>query len=506
MRRRRYCAIAAGTVSLGLAGCTSDTNDAMSSPSAATDVTESPTDTVPADTQGTPTAGVSTAEDPPNILFAFADDWGAHASAYADLPFETPNFDRVAAEGALFNRAFCGSPSCTPSRGALLSGQHMWRLGAGANLHGTMPPSTPVYPALLEQQAGYAVGHTGKGYNPGSLEGWEQNPAGQRYGSLSNFLDQRSEDQPFCFWDGSRDPHRPYNPGLKDRFGIDPADVEVPPDMPDSKLFRHDIANYYAECKRFDTRVGALLDELESRGELENTVVGVSGDHGWPFVARGKTNCYDMGTRVPLAVRWPAEVEAGTEVDALVNLRDLAPTFLDVAGIEPPDEMTSQSMVPLLRGAETAADRTYWREEYYGRERHARNRSDPSSTKYNPTRAVRTEEYLYIRNYAPEQVNGPTKEPGMSFDEMMDSYLPSANYWGSYRNDPEVKPLYELAFDRGKEELYHVTDDPYQMQNLASDSEHQDVKERLRGKLMDELEATGDPRATDDPVRFPEYE
>jgi N-sulfoglucosamine sulfohydrolase len=492
MRRRRYCAITAGTVSLGLAGCTSNSGNGTPSPSG-TDAT---------DTTETATSDPYSADDPPNILFAFADDWGPHASAYADLPFETPNFDRVAEDGALFNRAFCASPSCTPSRGAILSGQHIWQLGPGANLGGTMPADTPVYPALLEAQAGYEVGRTGKGLGPSALGGWDHDPAGEERRSLSAFLDQRSAEDPFCFWHGAIDPHRPYNPNLKDQYGIDPDDVDVPPDMPDSKLFRHNIADYYAECKRFDDQVGSLLDELESRGELDNTVVVVSGDHGWPFVARGKTNLYDMGTQVPLAVRWPDEVEGGTEADALVNLRDLARTFLDVAGVSAPDGMGGHSLVPVLRGTESGSEHSHWEQVYTGRERHARWKET-----YNPMRAVRTDQYLYIRNYDPEAVwrNRPRGEEGLTFDEMMDSYLPTNRYWGSYRDDPEVRPLYELAYDRPAEELYDVTEDPYQMNNLATDPDHEDVKERLRAQLIDELEATGDPRETDAPVRFDEY-
>jgi arylsulfatase A-like enzyme len=151
----------------------------------------------------------------PNIVLVIADDWSfPHAGAYGDRTVSTPNFDRVAREGALFTHAFTAAPSCTPSRAALLTGQAPHRLEEGGNLHGFLPKSYPVYPDLLEE-SGYVVGFTGKGWGPGRFEpgGRSRNPAGPVFKSFDEFLQQRTADRPFCYLFGSTDPHRPYDPG-----------------------------------------------------------------------------------------------------------------------------------------------------------------------------------------------------------------------------------------------------------------------------------------------------
>ncbi|MHC4464672.1 MAG: sulfatase-like hydrolase/transferase, partial [Planctomycetota bacterium] len=140
----------------------------------------------------------------PNILFCISDDqsW-VHAGVYGDKVVKTPNFDRIAAEGVLFTHAFCAAPSCTPSRGAILTGQNIWRLEEGGLLLGTLPAKFQVYTELLEA-AGYHVGFTRKGWSPGQVKpsGRTQNPAGRRYKNFKQFIEARPEGQPFCFWFG----------------------------------------------------------------------------------------------------------------------------------------------------------------------------------------------------------------------------------------------------------------------------------------------------------------
>jgi N-sulfoglucosamine sulfohydrolase len=237
----------------------------------------------------------------PNILFAVADDWGyGHAGVFWDTTVQTPTFDRVAREGLLFTNAHISSPSCTPSRGAILAGQHFWRLGAAANLWSLWPGSVTVYPNLLAEQGGYVVGHTRKGWGPGQVADRVGNPAGPAFANFAQFLERRPAGQPFCFWFGSQDPHRGVRgdgAALRKTMGIDPAGVVVPPMLPDVAAVREDIAEYYAQVQRFDTDVGELLRMLEERGELDNTLVVISSDHGWSF-PRGKSNLYDVGTRV----------------------------------------------------------------------------------------------------------------------------------------------------------------------------------------------------------------
>ena len=443
-----------------------------------------------------------------NILFAFADDWGwPHAGVYGDTTVKTPVFDRIAKEGVLFTHAFVSSPSCTPCRGSLLTGQHFWRLGHGANLHSTLPAEIPVYPELLPQ-AGYFVGYTGKGWGPGRRDGRKQNPAGPNFKNFEQFLRQRSKGRPFCFWFGSKDPHRGYDTDLQKKMGIDPNDVQVPPFFPAVAAVQKDIADYYAEVQRFDSDVGQLIGRLEQIGELDNTIVVVSGDHGMPF-PRCKTNLYDCGVRVPLAIRWPEKVKAGRRVSDLVSLTELAPTFLEIAGVAIPEQMTGRSLLSILTSDKQGLVDSRRDCVFFGRERHCPCQEKPTSGGY-PMRAIRTHDYLYIRNFLPQRWPAGTPEYERAYKDK--GWLgdcdngPTKYYMWANRFDPKVKPLYELAFaKRASEELYDLKADPHQMRNVAGESAYMQARTELSKKLMDELRRTHDPRVLGQGERFDLY-
>src|SRR5713226_9398810 len=179
-------------------------------------------------------AAVEPTEKRPNILFALADDWAwPHAGVYGDKVVQTPTFDRVAADGMLFSHVFSVAPSCTPSRAAILTGQASHRLEESGNLWSILQKKYACYPDLLEA-AGYHVGFSGKGWRPGSLEGSgrTRNPAGPSYADFATFLKSTPAGKPFCFWFGSRDPHRPYVQGSGAMSGMRLEDVFVPPFLP----------------------------------------------------------------------------------------------------------------------------------------------------------------------------------------------------------------------------------------------------------------------------------
>src|SRR5947207_11042331 len=210
----------------------------------------------------------------PSILFALADDWSwPHAGVYGDKVVKTPTFDRVAAEGMLFSHTFSVTPSCTASRAAILTGQAGHRLEESGNLWSILRKKYDCYPDLLEA-AGYHVGHMRKGWGPGSLEGSgrTRNPAGPAYQDFPTFLKSVPAGKPFCFWFGSRDPHRPYVQGSGVRSGMKLADVFVPPYLPDTPEVRGDICDYYYAVQRYDRDVGEMLKLLEAAGKLENTI------------------------------------------------------------------------------------------------------------------------------------------------------------------------------------------------------------------------------------------
>jgi N-sulfoglucosamine sulfohydrolase len=443
----------------------------------------------------------------PNILFCFADDWAyPHAGAYGDKVVKTPAFDRVAREGVLFQKAFSAAPSCSPSRAAILTGQYPHRLQEGGELWGFLPKRFSNYTEKLEQ-AGYAIGLTSKGWGPGNFQagGYGRNPAGPNFRDFAAFLRTVKKDQPFCFWLGSQDPHRPYEKDTGVRSGMDPGAVRVPAFWPDSAEVRRDVLDYYFEVQRFDALVASALKQLEESGQLENTIIVVSGDNGMPF-PRCKANLYDGGTRQPLAIRWPGRTQPGTVSEAFVNLMDLAPTFLEVAGLPVPAEMTGRSLVPLLTGRESGAARS---RVFVERERHANVRAGDVGY---PGRAIRTADFLYIRNFAPDRwpAGDPVahKDPARAFGDVDDG--PTKEFILDHRAEPAVARFFELCFGlRPAEELFDVRKDPDNVHNLARDPAFASALKNLRTELDAWMRDTADPRATN-PIddrwdKFPYY-
>lgn len=454
------------------------------------------------------------ASERPNILLCVADDWGwPHASAYGDAVVKTPAFDRLAREGVLFEHAFISSPSCTPSRNALLTGQQFYRLGEAANLWSALDVSHPTFVRLLEQ-AGYKTGHWRKAWGPGDFKagGYEENPCGPAM-KFDAFMKQRAEgqaeakDAPFCFWFGTSDPHRPFEAGSGKASGIDPSAVQVPDFFPDVETVRGDIADYYFKVQRWDRDVAAAIKLLEEAGELENTIIVMTGDHGMPF-PRGKGNLHDSGARVPLAIRWGKGIaKPDRRVSDFVSLTDLAPTFLAAAGVETPEVMTGRSLLPVLKSDQAGRVEEARSWVAFGRERHTPAQAAPSMAGY-PSRAIRTDRHLYIMNLEPSR--WPAGVP-KGATHPLDSYTdcdggPTKDLIAAHRGDPKLERFHELCFaPRPAEELYDVQADPHQTNNLAADPAHQETAKRLRDQLTIYLRETNDPRFTGGPVKFDDY-
>ena len=436
----------------------------------------------------------------PNLLLCIADDWGyPHAGCYGDRVVRTPNIDALAKQGVVFEKAFVSSPSCTPSRGAILAGQWHWRLGPGANLWCELPADFTSYVDRLAE-AGYHVGYSGKGWGPGR---WKRggNPAGPRYRSFQAFLRKHREahaGEPFCFWLGTIDPHRPYRAGSGRASGLDVDAIQVPACYPNVPVIREDIADYYFEVGRFDRVVGDAVKRLKQEGLLENTVIVVTGDHGMPF-PRGKSHLYDLGTRVPLIVSWPKQFPGGRRVTDFVSLCDLAPTFLALAHVPLPEEMTGRSLLPQLtsnRSGRIDPSRSF---VLTGKERHVPAQEAPDRGGY-PCRAIRTDAFLYIRNYRPDR--WPSGTPHYERAAIPGAWLadtdngPTKSYLVAERNrDARHKEAYELAFGRRPaEELYDLRKDPAQRRNVAGDPAYAADLRRLRARLTRLLKASGDPR------------
>ena len=450
----------------------------------------------------------------PNILLILGDDWAwPHASCLGTPGIQTPTFDRLAREGVLFRNAHVAAPSCSPSRASILTGQWHWRLEQGANLHSFIPAKFAVYPDLLEK-AGYFVGLTGKGYGPGSNLGRSRNAAGPDFKSFDAFLSARPKDKPFCFWLGSKFPHRPYTPGGGAKSGIDPAKVVVPPYLPDNDPVRGDICDYYLASQMFDQQAGEAVAALEKAGELDNTLIVMTGDNGWPF-PRCKATCYDTGTHQPLAVRWGAKVKGGRVVEDFVSLADLAPTFVEAAGLTVPAEMSARSFLNVLladKGGQVDPARDH---VLTGMERHfvdGRRDGERRNLGY-PMRTIITRDFHYIRNFRPERWPGgdpPAGKPpgfevfarntGVGFADV--DAGPAKAWMATHPGEAG----YQRAFGKRRaRELYDLHKDPFELKNLADDPAFAETVKDLDGRLMGELKATGDPRANGGGDEFDGY-
>jgi len=492
----------------------------------------------------------------PNILFFFADDWGRYASIYSEVNgkggindvVRTPNFDRLARQGVLFRNAHVNAPSCTPCRSSLLSGQYFWRTGRGAILRGAVwDEAIPAFPLLL-RDAGYNIGKSYKVWSPGTpvdapfggqkyafqkaggrfnqfsqnvtkmiadgkaIDAAKEELYGEIRSNFSDFLTSRESGKPFCFWFGPTNVHRSWTKGSgKKLWNIDPDSLKglMPPYLPDVPEVREDLADYFGEIAAWDNGIGVLLAELDKTGERDNTLIVISGDHGAPGFPHGKCNLYGFGTGVSLAISGPG-VQGGRVVDDFVNLTDLAPTYLEAAGLPIPPVMTGRSLWPVLKSDKSGlvdSTRTW---VATGRERHVEiARADYSPY---PQRALHTADYLFIVNFHPER--WPLGDPyGLDSESPPtaaqitattrvtlpdDDAGPTKAWLVGQRNSPEWKSHFDWVYGkRPKYELYDLHKDPHETKNVAEDPAYATIHAQLEKQLMDELSRSGDPRLID---------
>jgi N-sulfoglucosamine sulfohydrolase len=497
----------------------------------------------------------------PNILFCFADDWGRYASAYAAVDgrpgpndvVRTPNIDAVAKRGVLFRNAFVNAPSCTPCRSSLLTGRYFFRCNRGAILEGAVwDESLPTFPLLL-RDAGYHIGKAGKVWSPGRPvdepiggQKYAYEKAGLAYHKFSgnatasvkagltvdaakeklfalvrenfrSFLAAAEAGKPWFFFFGPTNTHRTWIAGSgKALWGIDPDSLKgkMPGFLPDTPEVREDFADYLGEAQAYDAMIGMLMQQLKDAGAIEDTVVVISGDHGAGGFPHCKCNLYDSGTGVSLIAAGPG-VPGGRVVDDLVSLIDITPTFLELGGAPLPAGIDARSFVPLLHSEKSGQIDPARQWVITGRERHV-GTARAGNVPY-PQRALRTRDFLYIRNFAPER--WPMGDPvSVTADSAPSAEVLSFNTRAAFpdldagpmkawlvehRNDPQWKGAYEAAFlPRPGEELYDIRKDPDQLHNLAADPSFRTAREALGTQLMEILKKAGDPRLAEGPVIF----
>ena len=468
------------------------------------------------------------AEERPNILFIIADDASRESmGVYGSTYVETPNFDRIAREGVLFTQAYNCNPKCAPARACILTGRYSWQLKEACNHNPFLSDEWAFYPFLLED-AGYFVGFTGKGWGPGIYRGIDGgpakfkqlNPAGHPFnqrtlrppykgisnvdyaGNFDEFLDRRPANQPFCFWLGTKEPHRGYG---KDNWKLDGRDlnkVQVPAYYPDNLTIRGDLADYAIEVEWYDRHIGLALQQLEQRKLLDETVIIATSDHGMPF-PRVKGQIYDDGFHVPLAVRWGSKIAPQRTVTDFVSFPDVAPTLLDLAGIAPHAQMTGKSFKPQLLSKQSGRIDPARNHALLGKERHDIGRTDGDrlSVSY-PSRAIRTDNYLYVHNFKPNRWPGGDPEFGL----LNCDSSPTKTFLESLlKSDPDYR-FYEMSFGkRQQEELFDVLNDPDCIDNLATQPIYKETKDRLWGQLKRELTSQEDPRILGDGDIFDFY-
>lgn len=422
----------------------------------------------------------------PNILFVISDDqsW-PHAGAYGCSFVKTPAFDRVAEEGVLFHNVFAAAPQCSPNRASILTGRPIWSNREAGTHDSFFPADLITYTELLEK-AGYHVGFSHKGWAPGNFTGCGRthNPAGRRYGDFEEFLANRNPGQPFCFWWGPAQPHRPYQTDSGLKSGKDPAAVQVPAYLPDDETVRKDFLDYAAEIEKYDSALARLLDLLQMTGEQNNTMLVVTGDNGMPF-PRAKATLYENGVHVPLAIRWPSVCDAGRTVDDLISHIDLAPTFLEAANVQVPRTMLGRSFLNVLRSHQSGKIDPARTAVFAGRERHTSAR--PDNVGY-PSRAIRTDGFLYIHNFKPD------RWPMGDHQDDVDG-SPTKSLLMKGRQNTELAKYYELSFaKRPQHELYDIAADPACVRNLAYQEKYTQTRDTLWQQLQRVLREQQDPR------------
>jgi N-sulfoglucosamine sulfohydrolase len=415
----------------------------------------------------------ATAHAAPNFVIFVADDMNwEDCGAYGHPFIRTPNMDRLAREGMRFDRAYLTCSSCSPSRCSILTGRYPHSTGAG-ELHLPLPADQTLMSTPL-REAGYYTASVGKWHLGQAAESQMDlvqtggGPSGAEH--WVEVLQNRPREKPFFLWLAAIDPHRPYRPGAVDPPHAE-GDVIVPPIFPDTPAVRRDLAMYYDEVSRFDEFVGQVVEELGRQEVLEETFIVVISDNGRPF-PRCKTTVLEDGVKTPFIVRYPPLVEAGTVTQSLVSVIDIAPTVLELAGLEPIDSFQGVSFTEVLRDPATVC-----REAAYAEH----NWHDYRAFE----RSVCTSRFRYVRNWLPHLPATPPADAVRSPTYAEMKRLHAAG---------ELWPPAELVFRQPvpEEELYDVLVDPNCLHNLAQDPLYGNVVEAMRAKLTDWQRETDD--------------
>lgn len=408
----------------------------------------------------------------PNFIFYITDDISFNDyGCYGHPTIKTPHMDQMAKEGRLFDNAYLSTSSCSPTRCSIITGRYPHNTGA-AELHRGLPQTQTIFPQTLREAGYYTVlsgkNHIGgpvtngfdlieRGKGPGSQEGWAQ------------LLRDRPADKPFFFWLASGDAHHDFR--INEFAPVyDPADVVVPPYLPDTPKVRAEFADYYHEVSRADHYLGELRMELERQGIADNTYIIFCSDNGRPM-PRAKSWLVEEGIRTPFLV-WKGDTIKPGRTDALVSVIDISATVLDLAGVTKPETVQGVSFKPVLEDPEqTVRDVIFAEHNWHTHQAHER--------------MVRLGDYLYIRNTWPDlwtygMESGPWFDSGAELQRVIEA--------------GEATALQRSIYERPRpaEQLYYLPEDPLCLTNLAGDKAHDQQMQAMRDLLAVWTEQTGD--------------
>jgi N-sulfoglucosamine sulfohydrolase len=407
--------------------------------------------------------------DRPNILWITSEDNSPYLGCYGDRLAKTPNLDRLAEQGVRYRNAFANAPVCSVARTTLITGMYATTVGAHNHRSSVaIPKQFLLYPENMRSAGYFCTNNSKTDYNlPNGQKVWDAN------GNKANYL-ARKPNQPFLAVFNLNSSHESQVAPKegKMQFRVSPDEVVLPPYHPDTAVIRRDWANYYDQMTLMDQQVGELLTKLEGDGLADDTIVFYFSDHGGGL-PRGKRNIHDSGTHVPLIVKFPkkwshlAPAQPGEWVDDLVSFVDLPATLFSLCKVPIPEHYHGQ---PFLGEKKWAVPRE--RVFLY------RGRMDE---RYDTVRAVRDNQFRYIRNYSPHRPYG--QQYSYPF-----KVVPSMKSWhdefiaGRCNADQSIYWQPKPA-----EEFYSVADDSFELRNLIDDSGHAPSIGRLRSALRDEI-------------------
>ena len=418
--------------------------------------------------------GQAEAAKQPNILIVIADDLNKDSvGIYGNKDVKTPNIDRLASQGMRFNLAYTSTAMCAPTRQQMYTGLYPVRSGAYPN-HSKVKPDTKSLVHYLKA-LGYRVGLSGKRhFGPPSSFPFEQVSRKVDAKAIREFV-ARDEKQPFCLLVTSNSPHVPWSAG--DASQYDPGKLTIPPYWVDTPEMRESLTRYYAEITDLDREVGECMKILRETKQEDNTAMIFTTEQGAQYPGC-KWTCYENGLNVGFIVRWPGQVKPGSVSDAMIHYVDVAPTLVEMAGGETIKGLDGRTFLGVLRGKTKRHNSVTFGV-------HTQMNAIGSPPTGYAVRSIRAGKWKYIMNLNHK----------VTFKNAL-TQNDKENYWASWvrtaKTDPKAARLVKRYLNRPAEELYDLSKDPHEVNNLAGREKQAKVKARLKQQLQDWMTSQGD--------------